>query len=427
VTGLGREATFRIALDEQNVAPRVAFFPDTYDEIDGVANTARQFEAFARRRELSLLMICGGERSSVEREGNLTRVMLRRGPVGFPVDKRHDFDLAFWRHYFRVETELRKFRPDIVHITGPSDVGQLGALLAHKLRVPLVASWHTNLHEYAEQRASAMCSWFPRALRVKLGRRIRQLSLRALLRFYKIARLLFAPNPETIGLVEKGTGKPCYPMHRGVDTALFDPRRRARSNDRFVLGYVGRLTTEKNIRFLADLERALTSGGLRNFCFLIVGQGAEQAWLKAQMRQAEFPGVLYGESLARAYANMDVFVFPSRTDTYGNVVLEALASGVPAIVTDSGGPRFIVRSGETGFVAKDLEDFVDRVMLLASQPGLRQRMRSSARDYASTASWDAVFESIYAKYDQLLRISGMGKLFPLGLVTTPGKLHQTIL
>jgi phosphatidylinositol alpha 1,6-mannosyltransferase len=99
------------------------------------------------------------------------------------------------------------------------------------------------------------------------------------------------------------------------------------------------------------------------------------------MRQAEFPGVLYGESFARAYANMDVFVFPSRTDTYGNVVLEALASGVPAIVTDSGGPRFIVRSGETGFVAKDLEDFVDRVMLLASQPGLRQRMRSSARDY----------------------------------------------
>jgi phosphatidylinositol alpha 1,6-mannosyltransferase len=138
---------------------------------------------------------------------------------------------------------------------------------------------------------------------------------------------------------------------------------------------------------------------------------------------------LSGESLARAYANMDVFVFPSRTDTYGNVVLEALASGVPAIVTDSGGPRFIVRSGETGFVAKDLEDFVDRVMLLASQPGLRQRMRSSARDYASTASWDAVFESIYAKYDQLLRISGMGKLFPLGLprVTTPSKLHQTIL
>jgi glycosyltransferase involved in cell wall biosynthesis len=125
----------------------------------------------------------------------------------------------------------------------------------------------------------------------------------------------------------------------------------------------------------------LTSSGLRNFCFLIVGQGAEQAWLKAQMRQAEFPGVLSGESLARAYANMDVFVFPSRTDTYGNVVLEALASGVPAIVTDSGGPRFIVRSGETGFVAKDLEDLTSAWLLaiiLVTQLGVAQQSNSTA-------------------------------------------------
>ncbi len=158
-------------------------------------------------------------------------------------------------------------------------------------------------------------------------------------------------------MIEKGAGKACYPMHRGVDTDLFNPRRRDRGDDTFVIGYVGRLTVEKNIRELVELERRLIQEGLSNFRFLIVGQGAEESWLRANMKKADFTGVLRGEELARAYANMDIFAFPSRTDTYGNVVLEALASGVPAVVTDSGGPRFIVRDGETGFVARDPQEF----------------------------------------------------------------------
>lgn len=409
---------------------RVAFFPDAYHEIDGVANTSRQFEAFAARRELPFLTICGGEQCSIQREGTVTRVVLRRGPIGFPLDKKHNFDLAFWRHYNKVEAHVREFAPDVLHITGPSDVGQLGALIAHRLHIPLAASWHTNLHEYAERRAAGILSWLPEALRVKLGCTIRQLSLRALLRFYKIARVLFAPNQELIGLVEKGTGKPCYPMQRGVDTALFDPGKRDRTSTTLVLGYVGRLTTEKNIRFLVDLERALQQAGVANYRFMIVGQGAEEPWLKAQMQNADFPGVLQSEALARAYANMDVFVFPSRTDTYGNVVLEALASGVPATVTDSGGPRFIVRSGETGFVARDLREFVEHVQMLATQPARLEKMRAAARDFALTASWDSVFESVYARYDQWLRTCGAGKyvrVAPPGIAATPQSSHQTIL
>jgi phosphatidylinositol alpha 1,6-mannosyltransferase len=426
LTNSGQVASAAASFTAGTAALRVAFFPDAYDEVDGVANTARQFEAFARRRELPLLTVCGGERNCEVREGTGTRLMLRRGPIGFAVDERHDFDLGFWRHYSRLEAEVREFDADIVHITGPSDVGQLGALVAHKLGVPLSASWHTNLHEYAEQRTTTILSWLPASLRVPLGSRIRQTSLRALLRFYKIAQLLFAPNAELINLVEKGTGKACYSMPRGVDTVLFDPERRSRRDNRFVIGYVGRLTTEKNIRCLVDLEKALIEAGLRNFRFTIVGQGAERAWLQAQMRQADFTGVLRGEQLAEAYANMDVFVFPSRTDTYGNVVLEALASGVPAMVSDSGGPRFIVGPGETGFVAKSLADFVNGLMLLASQPELLKRMRCSGRKYALTASWDSLFESLYARYDQYLRLWSRGKQI-LGLpgIARPSNLHQT--
>src|SRR5271166_3926560 len=230
---------------------RVAFFPASYNEIDGVANTSRQFEAFALRRELPFLIVKGGGENESEQVGMVTRITHRRGPLGFALDKKHDFDLAFWRYLTPVENAVRKFDPDIVHITGPSDVGQLGVAIAHRLRIPLAASWHTNVHEYAEQRAASLLSFLPKGLRERLGAAIRKSTLLATLRFYHIAQVLFAPNQELIDLIEDGTGKACYRMHRGVDTNLFDPRRRDRTDDNFVIGYVGRLTTEKNIHDLA--------------------------------------------------------------------------------------------------------------------------------------------------------------------------------
>lgn len=382
---------------------RVAFFPDSYNEIDGVANTSRQFEAFAVRRQLPFLVVIGDNQSGSEQVGSVTRIAHRRGRFGFALDKKHDFDLAFWRYLTPVENAVRAFNPDIVHVTGPSDVGQLGVAIAHRLRIPLAASWHTNVHEYAEQRASSLLRFLPDAWRAQAGRAIRQGSLMATLRFYHIAQVLFAPNRELIQLIEQGTRKPCYPMYRGVDTSLFNPVRRARNDGDFVIGYVGRLTVEKNIHFLAELERRLSESGLANFRFLIVGQGAEESWLKANMRRATFAGVLKGEALAAAYASMDVFAFPSRTDTYGNVVLEALASGVPAVVTDSGGPRFIVHHGETGFVARDAEEFVAHFRTLAAETGRLQQMRAASRAQALLSTWDVVFESVYATYDRTLR------------------------
>ena len=315
---------------------RVAFFPDAYHEIDGVANTSRHFESFAMRKGLPFLTVLGGTKNRVEGHGSVTRMERRRGRISFPLDKNHDFDLAYWRHYNVIEKAVRDFDPDIVHVTGPSDNGQIGAMVAHRLRIPLAASWHTNLHEYAEQRASRLMFFLPPSIRQKTGAAIREASLLATLRFYKMAQILYAPNQELIVLLEKGTGRACYPMQRGVDTELFNPARRERSDSTFVLGYVGRLSTEKNVRFLADIERELLQAGLTNVRFLVVGQGAEDSWLKANLRHADFTGVLHGEELARAYAQMDLFVFPSRTDTYGNVVLEAMATGVPAIVTDKG-------------------------------------------------------------------------------------------
>ena len=116
------------------------------------------------------------------------------------------------------------------------------------------------------------------------------------------------------------------------------------------------------------------------------------------LRHADFTGVLRGEALATAYANMDALVFPSHTDTFGNVVLEAFASGVPAVVTSAGGPKFIVREGLSGFVAYTDEEFVERVARLLSDGELRTAMGRAARDQASGESWDEVFGHVYDGY-----------------------------
>jgi phosphatidylinositol alpha 1,6-mannosyltransferase len=392
---------------------RVALFPCAYTEVDGVANTMHHFEAFARQERLPLLIVHGGDAACREQDGSVERVSFPRRWPKFRLDAKHDFDLNFWRYYREIESAVREFRPDVLHITGPSDVGQLGALLAHRLHIPLAASWHTNLHQYAEQRLTALIPGFSADGKEQLGVRVQEICLRLTARFYRIARALFAPNQELISELERRTGKPCYLMSRGVDTELFHPRRRSRSDDEFVIGYVGRLTTEKNVRFLADLEKRLLARGCRNLRFSIVGQGVEDSWLRQNLRNADFLGVLKGEPLGEAYANFDLFAFPSRTDTFGNVVLEALAAGVPAVVTDCGGPKFIVQEGVTGFIAATDEAFVESVAALWSERDFRQQMSVAARQHALNSSWDAVFRSVYEAYDaELSRLRTASNLIP---------------
>jgi hypothetical protein len=148
-------------------------------------------------------------------------------------------------------------------------------------------------------------------------------ALLPLLRFYRIARVPLAPTPEQVRWLEQSTGRPAFLMPRGVDCEQFHPRQRSVKDGVRRLGYVGRVTLEKRVRFLVDLERALVVAGYSNFSILVVGDGNERAWLERNLGHGVFTGVLRGQFLAEAYANMDVFVFPSRTDTYGNVVQEA--------------------------------------------------------------------------------------------------------
>ena len=267
-----------------------------------------------------------------------------------------------------------------------------------------IGFWHTNVHEYAATRSRWFLDHLPKRQATGGASNIQELVLGVVARFYRRASVLFAPNPELCRLLEERTGRPCHLMQRGIDAQLFSPERRdrgARDAD-FVLGFVGRLSVEKNVALLAKVQMVLEGRGIRNFRFRIVGQGSEEAWLREHLPRAEFTGVLRGEALARAYAGMDVFLFPSHTDTFGNVVLEAMASGVPAVVTPDGGPRSLVRDGRTGFIVDDA-DFSAATARILGDSALREGMRASAREYALAASWDAVFEGVYAAYEPALR------------------------
>jgi len=152
------------------------------------------------------------------------------------------------------------------------------------------------------------------------------------------------------------------------------------------------------VRFLADIERELLAAEHKNFSILVVGDGNERSWLESNLKHGVFAGVLRGERLSEAYANMDLFVFPSKTDTFGNVIQEAAASGVAAIVTNEGGPQHLVRQGITGFVAENDEQFLQRVLEVASEPERLRRMGEAARENIREKSWDAAFEMTYNAY-----------------------------
>ncbi len=378
--------------------PRVAFLPDTFHEINGVAHTSRQLEMFARRRGISFLSVHCGPTTEVRSDRPVTTMQLKRGPASIGLDAQLDCDPFLLRYSGPVSEQLKKFNAELIHVTGPGDMGMLGCYLAWKLNLPLVISWHTSLHEYAGRRLERLMKMFGEKTSLGAGQLAEKYSMDVLVWFYRKAKVILAPNQELVDMLREVTHRPVYLMRRGVDTDLFNPSRRNRQDSTFRIGYVGRLTPEKNVRFLADLGNALTTLGRSHFEFLLVGQGGEEQWLREHVRNVVLTGVLRGERLAEAFANMDLFVFPSKTDTFGNVILEALSSGVPAVVTAEGGPKFLVSSGITGYVAQTDWDFIRLVNGLITDLELHQSMREPARQYATEQSWDSVFEIVFNAY-----------------------------
>jgi glycosyltransferase involved in cell wall biosynthesis len=192
-------------------------------------------------------------------------------------------------------------------------------------------------------------------------------------------------------------------LPRGLDTTLFHPSRRdpdfwkkyGVSSGKTVLLYVGRVSKEKDLDVIVQMWPKLQRDGL---ALAFVGDGPYRKELEVLLPEAAFTGYLAGLELARAYASAGVFVFPSTTDTFGNVILEALASGLPCVVSDQGGPKDLIEPGRTGFITRalDVDDFTRHVQQLADDPGLRQAMSIEAHRTVQARDWSDAARKFWA-------------------------------
>lgn len=387
--------------DEPNPL-RVALFTDAFHELNGVGTVSREYAAFAQRRGLPFCRVNGGPVTCVAPEGSVTSIELKRS-LRIRLDKDLYCDPLLIRYRNRVMRQLAGFRPDVIHITSPGDMGILGAWISRLMNVPLAASWHTNLHEYVARR-----------IRKTLGSdwaagQAERLCFRALLAFYRLADFVLAPNQSMVDLLAERTARPSFLMKHGVDTARFAPR--AKQDGPFCIGFVGRLTPEKNVRAFVEMERQLLAAGQTDFQLLLVGDGSERNWLRKHLTKATLPGFLEGDKLPAAFASMDAFVFPSKTDTFGLVVLEAMASGVPVLLGPEAGRRIGIRDGVEGFLSTS---FSEGILTLMRDRGLRQRMGIASSRFAQTQSWDGVFEDLYRIYGMALNSASVRgrKKFP---------------
>lgn len=317
--------------------------------------------------------------------------------VGIPFYKEMKM---FWPPLRRFLAQARLDRIDLVHFTTPGPVGLAAMHVCSRLGLPMVGSFHTDLAEYTRLLSGSdrLGHLMQEYMRWPYGKCRRILVPSAATRDTMIRAKI---NPAKIDL-----------WTRGVCTDQFTPARRsvewrARwdvSDERPALLYVGRVSREKGLDLLPALSERLRRSQLRHR-LIIVGDGPMREELRDRCAGAVFTGTLSRADVATAMASADLFVFPSRTDTAGNVVLEAQASGLPVLVTGAGGPRENMTDGVTGYVCDDLRGFTRRVSELVWNPNRRRRMSNDARAYASARTWPDALRPLYSAYRNSLATS----------------------
>jgi glycosyltransferase involved in cell wall biosynthesis len=283
-------------------------------------------------------------------------------------------------------------RPDVVYVATQGPLGWSAVRTARRLGIPVFSGFHTNFHSYSKYYGA---SW------------LRPVIVRYLRRFHNRTHGTLAPSIDVRDRLQASGFKNVYVLDRGVDSQLFTPERRCPElrcswgvpETGLAMLYVGRVAPEKNLRVAVAAYRAM-----QGFCgaskFVIVGDGPFRATLQKEHHDLIFCGVRTGVDLARHYASADVFLFPSETETFGNVTLEAMASGLVVVAYDYAAARMHIANGETGVLVPcgASQAFVGAAAYLARARQSLHKMRWQARAYARSIDWRQVVE----KFETLL-------------------------
>lgn len=364
---------------------RVAIFTDNdFGKVNGVTTTLRAVLAH-QPHDLSVRVYTAADRGS-ERDDYFAARSIGTGLPWYSQMK------IYWPRHGVLSREMRRVGADVVHLTTPGPVGLAARFLAASRRLPMVGSFHTNLGEYAGILSGSA------ALKAAMDRYMRWL--------YRPCATVLAPSAATATELAAGGYRPeaLSVWSRGVDTSAFSPERRSMEL-RFRWGvasrtpvvlYAGRLSREKGLGLLPQILGSLRDAATR-YRLVFAGTGPMLEELRQQFPTAMFLGEVRHEEMGAIMASADILLFPSATDTFGNVVLEAQASGLPVIVSDRGGPREAMVSGQTGIVCRAgcVTDFADAVATLVTNLGHRRELSADARAYALTRSWNLSLQPLF--------------------------------
>ncbi|PQZ55884.1 MULTISPECIES: glycosyltransferase family 1 protein [Bacillus] len=371
---------------------RVAIFTDTFTpQVNGVAKTLERLTKYFQKENIAYSVFAPQHTAEDNFVANVNKMRSIPLTILYP-ECRFAFPTP------RIKRELLAFKPDIIHIATPFNMGLCGLYYAKKLNIPVVGSYHTDfdayLHYYKIEFLSSML-W------------------NYLKWFHSHMQKNFVPSPETLHQLKKKGFQQLYIWGRGVDCTLFHPtynkdlfRKKYNITAKYILSYVGRLAPEKDIDTLQTLIQT-TNKERDDIHWLIAGDGPLAKILHENVPKANvtFTGYLQGEDLAEVYASSDLMVFPSTTETFGNVVLESLACGTPVIGANSGGVKNIITDGKTGFLRepKNADSFLSSIYELLNNEEMRKQMSQDAHSYAATESWDEISSDLLMHYDDVIQ------------------------
>ena len=376
---------------------RLAFFSETFlPKVDGIVNTlCHLLDYLGENGHESVLFAPYSDRPHEDPMRYAATDIVRYAGLPAPYYPELRLALPDWR----LSRRLQQFQPDLVHAVNPLTLGMTGIWQAQRLSLPVAASFHTNVAGFASH-------WGLGALPRPIWAGLRLT--------HHWADLNFCPSEVTARQLRQQHFKRVKVWSHGVDGQRFHPDKRTAawrarlSNgepEKPILLFVGRISWEKRVDWLRPLIEALPNARLA-----VVGDGPARRPLAEMLadQPAVFTGYLRGEELAQAYAAADLFVFPSPCETFGNVVLEAMASGLPVIAPRSGGLLDFTRHGEHGllFDPDSLEAFITAAQQLTADAPLARWLGTNGRRQAESLSWERVSEKLLADYQTLLRERG---------------------
>ncbi len=371
---------------------RIALFTGAYNHIeDGVSLTLNRLVDYLEQNGDDVLVFAPtSSNPPIKHKGTLVPV------PSFMAPGRPEYRLSVGLPK-RTKDRLKAFNPSLIHIATPDYLGFRALRLARSWNIPVVTSFHTHFSSYLKY--------------YKLGAIEDPLWIWGRW-FYSRCRQIYVPSVSIAEMLKRRnieTDIRLWP--RGVDSSLFHPKKRSFewrrglgiADDEVVVTFVSRLVWEKGLEIFTETLSALRDSGTPFRC-LVVGDGPARSALEARIPDGIFLGYQRGEELARSYASSDIFLFPSETETFGNVTLEAMASGLPTVCADASGSNSLVVEGLTGFLVspRDTHAFTSRVRQLIENPSLRTKLSRGALDASAAYSWPKILDRMTGYYDEVI-------------------------